>query len=109
MIKFYNMKSFCFLIIILFISSVASAQDLQVSGLVTDAENGEGLPGATIQIKGKSTGTVTDMDGNYTLQVNSGDVLVVSFIGYNTQEFAVGNETMINVKLEQDISALEEV
>ncbi|MEQ8239693.1 MAG: carboxypeptidase-like regulatory domain-containing protein, partial [Cyclobacteriaceae bacterium] len=103
------MKSFSFLIIILFLSLVASAQELKVSGLVTDAEYGEGLPGATIQIKGKSIGTVTDMDGNYSLQVNDGDVLVFSFIGYDPQEIAVGKETIINVRLKPDVSALEEV
>ncbi|MCB0376715.1 MAG: carboxypeptidase-like regulatory domain-containing protein, partial [Sinomicrobium sp.] len=58
----------------------------QVSGSVKDSENGEPLIGATILLKGSSTGTVTDFDGNFTIAANPGDVLVVSYTGFATQE-----------------------
>lgn len=86
--------------------SLAQAQE--VSGTVSDA-NGP-LPGASVVVKGTTTGTQTDFDGNYTLEVSSSDaVLVFSYIGYSTQEVAVGGRTTINVVLQEDATALDEV
>ena len=62
----------------------ALAQSLTVSGKVVSSDDGYGLPGVTIQVKGTSNGTVTDMDGNYSLNADSKDVLVFSFVGYKT-------------------------
>lgn len=80
-----------------------------VSGRVTDGATGEGLPGVSIIVKGTSTGTTTDIDGMYSLQVNENDVLQFSYIGFNTQEVTVGNQTSINISLEPDADQLEEV
>lgn len=86
--------------------SMANAQT--VSGTVTD-ESGP-LPGATVAVKGTSTGTTTDFDGNYTLNnVPADAVLVFSFVGYETQEIAVDGRSEINVNLATDASELEEV
>lgn len=80
-----------------------------INGKVVSA-NGEPLVGVTILIKGKSRGTVTDLDGGFTLDgVDSNDVLVFSYIGYVTQEVTVGNNSMLSVTLQEDSKALDEV
>ncbi|WP_297797391.1 SusC/RagA family TonB-linked outer membrane protein [uncultured Eudoraea sp.] len=85
---------------------IAKAQE--VSGTVSDA-NGP-LPGASVVVKGTTNGTQTDFDGNYTLNnVDSGATLVISYIGYSTQEVPVNGRTTINVVLEEDAQALDEV
>lgn len=99
------------LCLLLLISPIfALAQERTVTGKVTDAENGDNLPGVNIIIKGTSVGTSTDANGSYSLSV-SGDnaVLVFTFIGYATTEAAVGNQTIINQTLTSDVRALEEV
>lgn len=81
-----------------------------VSGTVSSASSGETLPGVNILIKGTSSGTVTDVDGSYSLNVpNNQAVLVFSSIGHYMQEIEVGNRSEINVELEEDMQALEEV
>lgn len=82
--------------------------DASVSGTVTD-ENGDPLPGATITVLGTSQGTVSDLDGKFSLSVPDGATLVISFIGYKTQSINVGSQTVINVQLVQDESSLSEV
>lgn len=80
-----------------------------VSGRVTDNLN-EGMPGVNVQVKGTSTGTITDLNGNYSISVpGSKSVIVFTFIGYSTKEVQVGNRTKINVQLEEDAQALDEV
>lgn len=78
-----------------------------ITGRVT--ANGEPLPGVSVSIKGKIVGTITDVDGKYSLDAEPGDVLVFSFIGYLTKEVPVGNSTQIDVEMEEDISTLQEV
>lgn len=79
-----------------------------ITGKITD-ENGEGLPGATVQEKGTSNGTITDVEGNYSLKANDGNVLVISFVGYQTIEEPINGRTSISVSLPVDVSSLEEV
>ncbi len=80
-----------------------------VKGRVTD-EKGEGVPGASIVLKGTTTGTATDATGAYTLSIPDGSgTLVVSFIGYVTQEVPVGNQATINITLKTDTQVLSEV
>ncbi|MEP3575543.1 MAG: TonB-dependent receptor [Cyclobacteriaceae bacterium] len=79
-----------------------------VSGTVTD-ENGEYLPGATIMEKGANNGTVSDINGNFSLEVNEGAVLVVSFVGYTPSEIVVNSRSQIIISLEPDVESLEEV
>ncbi|MCF2443925.1 TonB-dependent receptor [Dyadobacter sp. CY345] len=83
--------------------------DLVVKGKVTD-EKGEVLPGVSILIKGSSKGTVSDHDGNYSIEiVQPNSLLVFSFIGYETKEVAVNNQTALNVRLTASVSSLSEV
>ena len=84
-------------------------QPITVTGTVTD-ENGEPLPGLSIMIKGTTDGTVTNLEGEYSIEVEGpSTVLVFSFIGYISQEVIVGEQTVINISIEQDILGLEEV
>lgn len=84
--------------------------DRTVKGKVTDKEKGEGLPGVNVVVKGTSTGTTTDGTGSYTLSVpESGAVLVFSFVGYVSQEMAVGNRSVLDIAIESDTKALSEV
>jgi TonB-linked SusC/RagA family outer membrane protein len=88
--------------------SPAQAQ-IRITGVVTD-ESGEPLPGATIEVKGASRGTVTGADGAYNIQVpDQSSVLVYSYIGYISEELAVGNRTFINVTLKEDVFFMDEV
>ncbi len=85
------------------------ARDVTVTGRVT-GDDGQGLPGVNVLIKGSSTGTTTDASGNYTLSVpDNNAVLVFSFIGYVAQEVPLGGRTTLNVKLASDVQALNEV
>lgn len=86
----------------------AFGQNITVKGTVTDAASGEGVPFASIQVKGTMTGTATDGDGNYSITVARGASLIFSSIGYHTQEVAVEGRTTINVILATDAEALEE-
>lgn len=91
-------------------ASGSAYRTINVSGTVTDAITGETLPGVSVFIAGTTSGTATDMDGKYTLQVGDENaVLVFSYIGFVTEEIRVGNQQIINVNLYQSISSLDEV
>lgn len=84
-------------------------QGKKVTGVVVDA-SGEPVIGANVVVKGTTNGTITDFDGNYTIEgVSASDVLVFSYIGYLSQEITVGNQAAINVTLSEDSQALDEV
>jgi TonB-linked SusC/RagA family outer membrane protein len=85
------------------------AQQRTVTGKVTDEADGAGLPGVSVIIKGTTTGTATDADGNYGIQAATGDVLSFSFIGFELQDVSVGAQTTIDVVLKGSISQLQEV
>lgn len=89
-------------------NTTAIQQAKQITGTVVDS-NDEPLIGVSIQVKGTSVGTVTDFDGNYTIQVSSGSILVFSYVGYMTQEVAIGNQAAINVTMRDDSQALDEI
>lgn len=81
-----------------------------VSGTVTDAVDNARLPGVNILVKGSTLGTSTDGNGNYTIEAPSDNsVLIFSFIGYQTREIAIGNQTVIEIVLDQDITSVQEV
>ena len=85
------------------------AQDISVSGNVKD-EKGDALIGVTIQVKGTTTGSITDMDGNFRLQsVPANGELVFSYMGYQTQTVPVKGKTVVNVAMREDLQALDEV
>ncbi|RZJ89178.1 MAG: TonB-dependent receptor, partial [Hymenobacter sp.] len=86
------------------------AQSRSISGRVTDQKTGEGLPGATILLKGTTTGVSTSIDGRFTLNVpESGGTLVISSVGMATQEVAIGSRTTIDLVLAADTKQIEEV
>ena len=87
----------------------AFAQEVQVSGKISDATDGSSLPGATVMVKGTTTGALTDIDGKYSLKVNSGSILVFSFIGYDTQEVTITRQTTVNLSLQQSSTTLDQV
>ena len=83
---------------------------IAVSGTVTDLENDEPIPGVNVLVKGASAGTITDVEGNYRLDVPSEEsILVFSSIGYTTEEIPVGNQTVIDVALAPSLEQLSEV
>ncbi|MFD2512325.1 SusC/RagA family TonB-linked outer membrane protein [Pontibacter locisalis] len=87
----------------------ARQQNVSLRGKVVN-ENGEGLPGVTVVLKGTTTGTSTDVNGNFSLSVpQTGGTLVFSYIGYTNQEVAIGNQSNFNVTLRPDTKALQEV
>ncbi len=87
----------------------ASAQEMTVTGTVTDAETGDPLPGVTVIIKGTQQGAITQPDGSYAVPAEEDATLVYSFIGYRTVEQAVNGQSTLNVELEPDILGLDEV
>ena len=90
--------------------SIISAQNITVQGTVTAADDGSPLPGATVLVKDTTTGTSTDFDGKYSLEVSSENVvLVFSYQGFKTQEIQVDNQKTINVAMQTDVSELDEV
>ncbi|MDH5604731.1 MAG: TonB-dependent receptor plug domain-containing protein, partial [Cyclobacteriaceae bacterium] len=89
-------------------TSMAWAQNVTVSGKVTDG-NGDGLPGVTVLVKGTTSGTSTDFNGSYSISAASSDVLVFSYIGYASREVTVGNQSTINVTMQEDVQQLSEL
>jgi TonB-linked SusC/RagA family outer membrane protein len=87
----------------------AAAQERTVTGKVTAAEDGAPLPGVNVVLKGTTNGTVTDVDGNYSLSVPADGTLLFSFIGLTSQEVAIGQRTTVDVQMSQDIQQLGEV
>ena len=92
-------------------SELNAAAPVTVSGTVYDGENGDPLIGVTVLLKGTNQGTITDLDGKYSITVDDGDagVLVFSYTGYEAQEITVANQSVIDVTLNINIEALEEV
>jgi TonB-linked SusC/RagA family outer membrane protein len=84
--------------------------EAKVSGKVTGATDQNGIPGVTVMVKGTNVGTITDLDGNYSLTIpEGGRILVFSFIGMTTQEVPIDNQSVINVSLSENVVAVEEV
>lgn len=94
---------------VLCLTTGAWAQQQAVTGKVTDAEDGLGLPGVNIVEKGTTNGTVTDVDGNYSIKVGSDATLIFSYVGYLTEEIPVGSQSVIDLQLETDITQLSEI
>ena len=91
-------------------ANLANAQTRTVSGKVTSSEDGAGIPGVTVQVKGTTVGTVTDIDGNYSLEVKPDfRVLIFQYVGMSTQEITIADQTTINVTMSPDVLLMEEV
>ena len=99
-------KLYFFALLLMQLSSYA--QDHTIQGVVID-ENDEGLPGATIIIKGTTIGTVTDINGEFSLKAFPDTLIIVSYSGYERQEISINNQTILNVKLTPDVETLKEV
>ena len=95
--------------VLLLMATALFAQNISVSGIVTDASNGESVPGASVILRGTTTGTVTNLDGRFAITVPSNASLIFSSIGYKTVEVSVNGRSTINVALEVDNEMLEEV
>lgn len=80
-----------------------------VTGTVVSVDGDDGIPGASVVVKGTSNGTTTNTAGEFSIEAAAGNTLVISFIGYVTQEIPVGNKTKIDVRLQESIAALDEV
>ncbi len=101
------MRRFLSLLCMLLFCIGTYAQRITVSGKVT--AGGEGLPGVTVTVKGSTSGTITSMDGDYSLQTNPHSTLVFSFIGYESQEIPVRGQKIINVEMQESSVAIDEV
>ena len=98
-----------FLLILFLVPLGLQAQNIMVTGKVISSDDGLGLPGVNITVKGVSGGTVTDIDGNYSISVNPKGTLVFGFVGFTPQEIPVNGRNKINVTLEQDAQMLDDV
>ncbi|MBD0831595.1 SusC/RagA family TonB-linked outer membrane protein [Aestuariibaculum sediminum] len=106
--KDINIISMVFLLLFSF-PMFTYGQGKAITGQVVSEGDNLPLPGATVIVKGTQRGTTTDFDGNYTIQANSGEVLVVTYVGYAASEVSVGAESTINIMLKADVAMLNEV
>ena len=97
------------LVLTFLMTAFVSAQDITITGTITSSDDGAPLPGANIMVKGTTVGTITDLDGLYTISAPEDGVLVFSYVGYTTQEIEIGGSISIDVVLEPEIGRLEEV
>ncbi|HNU79032.1 MAG TPA: SusC/RagA family TonB-linked outer membrane protein, partial [Prolixibacteraceae bacterium] len=93
----------------LFLTSVVMAQTVNISGKVTGSSTGEGIPGANVVVKGTTTGTITDGNGDYSLTAPSDGTLLISFVGFHSAEVAIAGRNVINVTLIEETIDLDEV
>jgi len=100
-----------FIAVVLFIGGqLLYAQTKEISGVVTSSEDGTSVPGASVLVAGTTLGTITDIDGNFTLKVpEDAEKLMVSFVGMRTLEVPIGDQTTFNITLEPDVFGLDEV
>ncbi len=104
-----NLKNKLTLIVMLLCSITLFAQKITVKGTVVSSTDNFGIPGVNVVVLKTSNGTTTDFDGNYKIQVNEGDVLQFSYIGFVSQTVIISNQASINIVLVEDLSKLDEV
>ena len=92
-----------------FLSFSSYAQDITVKGVVKDSKFGDPIIGASVLVKGTTNGTISDMDGNFTLAAPKDGTLTISYIGYKSQEIPVNGQQNLNIILDEDVEALDEV
>ncbi|WP_020532021.1 SusC/RagA family TonB-linked outer membrane protein [Flexithrix dorotheae] len=94
----------------IFLCHTSFAQDKEITGKIISSEDNEPLPGVSVIVKGTSSGTISDIDGNYRLNVPEGnDLIVFSYVGFETQEVQIGSQSVIDVTLLLDTKQLQEV
>ncbi|WP_298494966.1 TonB-dependent receptor [uncultured Algibacter sp.] len=97
------------LLFFLFLAPVHIFGQTPLTGTVTEQSTSIPLPGVNVVVKGTSTGTATDFDGNYRIEANNGDVIVFSYIGYQSQEVIYSGQSKLNIQLTEDTSQLDEI
>ena len=97
------------LLMVLLFAFASMAYGQTITGTVTEEDTGFPLPGVNIQIQGTLTGTITGIDGTYSIQASTGNVLVFSFVGYVQQTITVAAQTVIDVALAEDVELLSEI
>ena len=102
------MKKTALLLINFFLFQFAYSQNVKVNGNIK-SEEGETLPGVTVLVKGTNVGTISDFDGNFSIDIDKGQTLVFSYIGFKTIEKVVKTETVLNILMESDTQMLDEV
>lgn len=107
--KIHKQAIFMVLVLFLSLTSFSYGQDKTITGTVVSAKDNFPLPGATVVIKGTATGSSTDFDGKYSISASTGDILVFSYVGYASKEVTVGNQSVIDVSLSEDVALLDEV
>ncbi|MFT5022244.1 MAG: hypothetical protein ACI834_000923, partial [Colwellia sp.] len=100
------MKKMYVLIVALLVSTISFAQGT-INGSVKDSSNGVPLPGASVLVKGTSNGVTADFDGNFTITANNGDVLVISYLGFQSIEVAAKNG--MSISLDSSTTQLDEI
>ena len=100
-------RTFLILLLGLFVSVGAFAQKISVTGVVKD-QTGLPIIGGNVMVKGSTTGVITDVDGKFTISANKGDILVISYVGFTTQEVQA-SEKQLNIILKEDTEMLDEV
>ncbi|AXB55725.1 SusC/RagA family TonB-linked outer membrane protein [Flavobacterium fluviale] len=109
-IKTTKLPYFMAVLLSVFMMQFGFAQESKtVSGTITSAEDGFGVPGATVQVQGTKSSTVTDFDGKYKVEAKTGDVLVVTFVGFKTQNITVGAQKVVNAVLQPETAELKEI
>lgn len=104
------MKKELLLVLLMMLWGSIYAQQYSVTGKVTTTEDGSSLPGVSISIKGTTSGTITDIDGNYSIKIdNQNATLIFAFVGMRSQEIPVNGQTAIDVALETDVLGVDEV
>ncbi|WP_341228034.1 SusC/RagA family TonB-linked outer membrane protein [uncultured Arcticibacterium sp.] len=103
------MKKFLLTMCLVGLSVFTFAQSMEVSGKVTSADDGIGLPGVSVTVQGTTRGTTSDVDGMYKIAAEKGATLVYSFVGMNSKSIAIGSQSVINVSLTSDQGLLSEI
>ncbi|MCH6198543.1 SusC/RagA family TonB-linked outer membrane protein [Aquiflexum sp. LQ15W] len=107
--KQWNFAFLLFCLLCLSVPNLSFAQQSQITGKVTDTDSGEGIPGVSVLVKGTTRGAISDLDGNFSIAAAADEILVFSFIGYESLEQPVANRSVINVGLKVSVQALNEV
>lgn len=107
--KIHSSRAGLSLFFLVAVIAIGKAQELTLEGRITSAEDNMALPGAAIQIKGTTEGTITDVEGQYSLTVAPESVLIVSYVGFKSQEIPVNSRSVIDISLELDLVSMEEI
>jgi len=101
-----NLNSF---LLILLLCPIFIFGQTSINGIVTDEISSSPIAGVNVLVKGSNTGTATDFDGNYSINLKKGDILSFSYVGYKTQQVTLGDQTSLNIVLIEDTSSLDEI